>query len=128
MKKIISGDRPYLKLTEIKFVDVPLYDELQPSNVIKQMKLKEKGKEESWKALLQYCPELSYKEQPKDRDFFYNVLNTIIPNCVTKIAYNAEVMRQTKSRIENEITVAPEFRDIFTNKFSLLGSKGRTIK
>ena len=38
------------------------------------------------------------------------------------------MMRQTKSRIENEITVAPEFRDIFTNKFSLLGSKGRTIK
>ena len=43
MKKIISGDRLYLKMAEIKWIDVPLYDELQPSNVIKQMKLKEKG-------------------------------------------------------------------------------------
>ena len=47
---------------------------------------------------------------------------------MTKIVYNATMMRQTKSQIENEITVAPEFRDIFTDQYSLLGSKGRTIK
>ncbi len=42
MKKIISGQILYLKLVEIKWVDVSYYDELQPKNVIEKMKLKEK--------------------------------------------------------------------------------------
>ena len=112
----------------MKWIDVPLYDELQPTNIIKKMKLKEKNEKETWEVLMNFCPELEYKEHPKDRDFFFNVLNTIKPECVTKIVYNATMMRQTKSQIENEISVAPEFCDIFTNQYSFLGSKGRTIK
>ena len=30
-------------MTDIKWIDVPLYDELQPKNIIKEMKLKEKN-------------------------------------------------------------------------------------
>ena len=30
-------------------------------------------------------------------------------------------------KLEDEIEILPEFRDIFTNKYSLLGSKGKTI-
>ena len=58
MKKIISGKIFYLKLVEIKWVDVPYYDELQPKNVIEKMKLKEKENLETWQSLLNYCPEL----------------------------------------------------------------------
>ena len=77
----------------MKWIDVPLYDELQPTNIIKKMKLKEKDQTETWKVLLNFCPELEYKEHPKDRDFFFNVLNTLIPNCVTKMLYNANINR-----------------------------------
>ena len=42
MKKIMSEKRFYLKIKDIKWIDVPLYDELQPKNIIKVMKLKEK--------------------------------------------------------------------------------------
>ena len=40
---------------------------------------------------------------------------------------NAKMNRDEKSDIKPEITCAPELRDIFTNEYSLLGSKGRTI-
>ena len=76
-------------MREIYWIDVPLFDELTPKNVIKEMKLKEN--EGLWKSLLDLCPELSHKEEPKDRDFFFNVLNTIIPHCATSMVYNANM-------------------------------------
>ena len=79
MKKIISGKRLYLKMKDIIWIDVPLYDELYPKNIIKEMKLKEKNEKETWELLMNFCPELECKEHPKDRDFFFNVLNTIKP-------------------------------------------------
>ena len=91
MKQIINGQKLYLKIAEINFIDVALYDELTPSNVIKSMKFK--YQEETWKSLIEFCPELYYKEEPKDRDFFFNVLNTLIPHCVTRMLYNANMNR-----------------------------------
>ena len=56
-------------MSEVNWIDVALYDELTPSNVIKSMKLKDK--QETWKSLIELCPELEYKEEPKDRDLMY---------------------------------------------------------
>ena len=30
-----------------------------------------------YKQLVLYCPEIKYKKRPKDRAFFFNVLNTL---------------------------------------------------
>ena len=43
-------------MSEVNFIDVALFDELTPSNVIKSMKLKDQ--EETWKTLIDFCPEL----------------------------------------------------------------------
>jgi len=43
-------------MAEINWIDVALYDELTPSNVIKSMKLKDEF--ETWKTLINFCPEL----------------------------------------------------------------------
>ena len=90
------------------------------------MNLKEKDLD-NWELLLDYCPELKEKSKPKDRDFFFNVLNTIIPFCIDKIVRNAILFRQYKSKIGSDIIVTPEFRDMFTDDLSLLGSKCNTI-
>ena len=92
MKQIINGQKLYLKMAEINWIDVALYDEFKPSNVIKSMKLKDEF--ETWKTLINFCPELQYKEEPKDRDFFFNVLNTLKPNSVTRMLYHANMNRQ----------------------------------
>ena len=78
--------------------------------------------------MLNYCPELERKAHPKDRDFFFNILNTIEVNIVDRMLHNAIKKRNQKSKIENEIKVIPELRDIFTDEFTLIGQKGRTIK
>ena len=91
MKQIINGQKLYLKMLQINCIDVAHNDELTPCNVIKCLKLKDL--EGIWKNLIEFCPELQYKEEPKDRDFFFNVLNTLIPHCVTKILYNANMNR-----------------------------------
>ena len=71
-------------MQQINWVNVPLYDELKPSNIIKTMELKEKEKD-LWKELLNYCPELATREQPRDRTFFFNILNTLKLNCIDKL-------------------------------------------
>ena len=40
-------------------------------------------------ALIHYCPELLYKGKPKNRDYFFNVLNTLKPNIMKEIIHNA---------------------------------------
>ena len=64
---------------------------------------------------------------PKDREFFFNILNTLRGKVVEKLVYNAILQREKKKDIPDEIEVAPEFRDIFTDKYSLIGNKGKMI-
>ena len=54
---------------------------MKPENVIKEMRI-EIDKSQVYKRLLDFCPELKDKKRPKDRDFFFNILNTLIPGCV----------------------------------------------
>ena len=42
MKKIISGKKKYYEIKDIKWVTVPLFDELTPISVLKALNLEEK--------------------------------------------------------------------------------------
>ena len=44
------------------------------------------------------------------------------------VIYNAIKLREKRGDIENEISVIPFFRDIFTSETSLIGNRGQTIK
>ena len=77
--------------------------------------------------MINYCPELEYKNKPKDREFFYNILNTITKGSVEKLVYNAHLSRQYTSNIPNEMEVAPEWRKMFTSPTSLIGKSGKSI-
>ena len=52
-----------------------------------------KGNNDIYPKLLILCPELKYKDKPKDRDFFFNVLNTMKEGTIDKIVYNARLQR-----------------------------------
>ena len=69
-------------MQQVKFVHVPHYDELAPENVISTLGINNEKLSKNWADLLEYCPELRYRKRPKDRDFFFNVLNTIKPKSV----------------------------------------------
>ena len=40
MKEILSGNRKYLKIQEIKWVTVPNFDECSPKNIIQSKDIK----------------------------------------------------------------------------------------
>ena len=73
-------------------------------------------------------PELTITGKPKDRRYFFNILNTLKPDIVEKIVFNAYMNRKQEQTIKNEIIVKPEFKDLFDSQYSLIGNKGGTIK
>ena len=73
-------------------------------------------------------PELTITGRPKDRRYFFNVLNTLKSDIVEKIVFNSYMSRKKDQTIKNEIVVKPEFKDLFESEFSLIGNKGGTIK
>ena len=64
------------------------FPELKPENVISEVNL-EKNDKQAWKKMLNYCPELQYRNRPKDREFFFNILNTVKLHIVDKMIQNA---------------------------------------
>ena len=60
-------------------------------------------------------PELEKKKVPKDRKNFFDMLNTLKPRVVDKMVDNAKEERILKSKIDDEITVIPELKGIFTD-------------
>ena len=78
MKGIIHGSTEIMWIKNVHFVHVPQYDELKPTNVLKSMSY-EINNPKLYKLLLNFCPEIKYVGFPKDREFFFNILNTLQP-------------------------------------------------
>ena len=76
-----------MKMKDVKWVQVPYFDELNPETVIEFLKIK--TNKSLWQKILNYCPELEFKKNPKDRDFFYNILNTLKSGCMDQIVHHA---------------------------------------
>ena len=85
------------------------------------MKLKEND------TLKQFFPELEYKNEPTDREFFYNVVNTFVPHSMEKMKFNAATNRVVEKDIKDEIAVHPRFRELFESEYSCIGFRGKTI-
>ena len=93
MKNLINGNSEIMYIKNVDFVHVPQFDELKPLNVLKKMNLQENNKT-LYKKILNYCPEIKYRGYPKDREFFFNILNTIEPKIVDKMVISAFKHRQ----------------------------------
>ena len=73
---------------KVNYVHVPQFDELKPENVILAINL-EKSDSTIYKRIVQFCPEIKYTNKPKDREFFFNILNTLKEALVDKLVFNA---------------------------------------
>ena len=54
----------------------------------------DKNEKHIYNKLVDYCPELKYKGKPKDREFFFNILNTVKPGIVDRLVFNSVKKRQ----------------------------------
>ncbi len=77
-----------MKIKDVNFVHVPLFDELKPQHVLEKMNL-EKNNLKIYEDLLHFCPELKIKKWPKDREFFFNILNSLKFGCIDSIVSKA---------------------------------------
>lgn len=80
MKDVISGKRKHFKIQQISYIQVPKFPELSPYNIIEKFNLKQN------QLMLNYCPEIEKKE-PYDREFFFNIFNTLNENMMQKMIF-----------------------------------------
>ena len=63
-------------------MSIALFDELAPINIINKWNLKNNSE------LLNFCPEIEVKE-PTDREYFYNIINSVFPHEVEKLVHES---------------------------------------
>ena len=71
LKEVLAEDKDLLELKEVKWINVPLFDEL---SVIKIWPMIREDKQ-----IMQYFPSKLPKGRVPDREYFFNILNTFQP-------------------------------------------------
>ena len=71
IKAIFAGDKKLLKLADVKFISVPKYDEISVKNLY--------GKLIELEGMGYYFPTKYAKERQCDREYLFNVANTLHP-------------------------------------------------
>ena len=72
MKAVLRGDKELLKMTQVKHINVPAYDEIGVKALYeKALKMKGMGK---------YFPDKYPKGMQCDKKYFYNIWNTLYPD------------------------------------------------
>ena len=82
LKQVLSGEKRLIELKHVKFINVPVYDEL----AIKYMY--PLAKEEP--NLMLYFPDKLPKGRLPDRDYFWNIFNTINEEYVCRLIKHAQ--------------------------------------
>ena len=71
LKAVLCEKKRLLKLKDVKFIFVPRYEELSVKNLLPHL--------QKQPDFMVYFPENFPKNHPPDREYFFNVLNTLNP-------------------------------------------------
>ena len=85
LKQVLSGKKRLLKMSEVKFINVPRFEELSIKNLFPHLK--------NDSAFMMFLPDKYPKGHPPDREYFFNVLNTLNPEYMKKIITHACSLR-----------------------------------
>ena len=69
LKEVFGGSKELMSLNDVKYVNVPLYDELAVVKIWPQMR--------DDAEFMQYFPTKMPKGRLPDRAYFYNIMNTV---------------------------------------------------
>ena len=104
LKKVLNGQKGTFRLDQIKPIKVPLLAELN----VKDLWLKYKEMPE----VNRYLPDRVPKGRQLDRTFFFNILNTVAPEVVSKIIEHSLTQRnkvETELEKQETIQITPEW-------------------
>ena len=87
LKEVFAEDKELLELKNVKWINVPLYDELSVVNIWPMTKEN--------KQIMMYFPNKLPKGRVPDREYFFNILNTFQPLYVDQIIQHANAQRNS---------------------------------
>ena len=93
LKEVLTGKKQLLKKAHVKQVEVPHYDELSVRRLWPEMK---KDAE-----FLSFFPTKFPKDKGPPRDYFFNVLNTVHPEYLSRLMAHANEARMAAGGVAN---------------------------
>ena len=87
LRQIFSEEKQLIKLSDIKWINVPRYDELSVENLEKHFINDLRFR--------RFMPERLPKGRMPDRSYYFNVLNTLYPEYTAQLIANANAKRFT---------------------------------
>ena len=82
LKAVLMDKKSLLRLDQVKYVNVPFYDEL---SVVKIWPMVQKDPE-----IMKYFPAKLPKGRVPDRSYFFNIMNTFQPGYLEHVIRNAK--------------------------------------
>ena len=92
LKEVLSGDKELLELSDVRYINVPLYDEL---SVVTLWPLMQEAND-----FMRHFPRKLPKGRLPECPYFFNILNTINPAYVQKLIKHANEQRNAAASKE----------------------------
>ena len=89
LKEVFAEEKELLELKEVKWINVPLFDELSVVNIWPMTK--------EDKQIKKYFPTKLPKGRVPDREYFFYIMNTFKPLYVEQIIRHANAQRNSES-------------------------------
>ena len=120
LKDVLVGKKKLLRMSEVRFINPPLYDEIAVKHLYNDVSKQPLVKD--------YFPDEFPKGCQCDRSYFYNVWNSKYPNQVEETIKYANSQRYTVSNEkaeQNAICITQEWEDEIDNMPFVSKQKGR---
>ena len=85
LKSVLADKKKLLKLKDVSFISVPRYPELTVKTLFEHLK--------NDPQFMAYLPDKFPRGHPPDREYFWNVLNTLQPEYVERVIAHAHRCR-----------------------------------
>ena len=121
LKEILINEKKLLRLSEVRRICVPLYDELAVINLWPMMKSDEQ--------FMKHFPTKMAKGRVPDREYFFNVLNTCQGNYLQQLITHAQKQRNEsagEAKAKETIEIDDDWWETL-NSIPFVSCKYRTI-
>lgn len=97
LRQILAEEKKLLALKDVKWIEVPKYDELSVNSIFDKFKADEN--------LMAHIPDRLPKGRVPDRGYFFNVLHSLYPDFVAQMVRVAQDNRNKASATSHENSV-----------------------
>ena len=105
LRQIFAEEKSLLKLSEVKWVTAPRFDELSVTNLYPKM--------QADAAFMRYMPDRLPKGRLPEREYFFNVLSTLHPKYTRTLISNASNHRHDAEKNRDELGVVKASQDLW---------------